>query len=199
MTEPLHVALVFGAREWFELFFHYVSLSLLSVGGAITTAPDMHRFLVEQQHWLTDAQFSASIAIAQAAPGPNVLFIALLGWNVGLNAGGVLTGLLGMLIAMLGILIPSTTLTYITARWGHRNRELRAVRAFKQGMSPIVVALLIATGWILAGTNSVQADALQNWPVWLLTAATAVIVWRTKIHLLWLLGAGALLGWFGLI
>ena len=197
MTEPLQ--LVFGAREWFELFFHYLSLSLLSIGGAITTAPDMHRFLVDQQQWLTDAQFNASIAIAQAAPGPNVLFIALMGWNVGLNAGGFLTGLLGVFLAMLGILIPSTTLTYITAQWGHRNRELRAVRAFKQGMSPIVVALLIATGWILAGTNSVQADALQNWPVWLLTAATAVIVWRTKIHLLWLLGAGALLGWFGLI
>ena len=197
MTEPLQ--LVFGAREWFELFFHYLSLSLLSIGGAITTAPDMHRFLVDQQHWLTDAQFNASIAIAQAAPGPNVLFIALMGWNVGLNAGGFLTGLLGVFLAMLGILIPSTTLTYIAAQWGHRNRELRAVRAFKQGMSPIVVSLLIATGWILAGTNSVQADALQNWPVWLLTAATAVIVWRTKIHLLWLLGAGALLGWFGLI
>ena len=197
MTEPLQ--LVFGEREWFELFFHYLSLSLLSIGGAITTAPDMHRFLVDQQHWLTDAQFNASIAIAQAAPGPNVLFIALMGWNVGLNAGGFLTGLLGVFLAMLGILIPSTTLTYIAAQWGHRNRELRAVRAFKQGMSPIVVSLLIATGWILAGTNSVQADALQNWPVWLLTAATAVIVWRTKIHLLWLLGAGALLGWFGLI
>lgn len=198
MTEPLH--LVFGAREWFELFFHYFSLSLLSVGGAITTAPDMHRFLVDQQHWLTDAQFSASIAIAQAAPGPNVLFIALLGWNVGLNAGGVLTGLLGILMAMLGILIPSTTLTYIAAQWGHRNRELPAVRAFKQGMSPIVVALLVATGWILAGTNStLQGGALQNWPVWLLTAVTAMIVWRTRIHLLWLLGAGALLGWFGLI
>ena len=198
MTEPLH--LVFGAREWFELFFLYLSLSLLSVGGAITTAPDMHRFLVDQQHWLTDAQFNASIAIAQAAPGPNVLFIALLGWNVGLNAGGVLTGLLGILVAMLGILIPSTTLTYIAAQWGHRNRELRAVRAFKQGMSPIVVALLVATGWILVGTNStLQGNALQNWPVWLLAAATAVIVWRTRIHLLWLLGAGALLGWFGLI
>ena len=198
MTEPLQ--LMFGVREWLELFVHYLSLSLLSIGGAITTAPDMHRFLVDHQHWLTDAQFNASIAIAQAAPGPNVLFIALLGWNVGLNAGGILTGLLGIFLAMLGILIPSTTLTYIAAQWGHRNRQLRAVRAFKQGMSPIVVALLIATGWILAGTNNTgQGDVLQNWPVWLLTAATAVIVWRTKIHLLWLLGAGALMGWFGLI
>ena len=198
MTEPLQ--LVFGASEWLALFFHYLSLSLLSIGGAITTAPDMHRFLVDQQHWLTDAQFNASIAIAQAAPGPNVLFIALMGWNVGLNAGGVLTGLMGVFTAMLGILIPSTTLTYIAAQWGHRNRELRAVRAFKQGMSPIVVALLVATGWILVGTNSTpEGSALQNWPMWLLAATTAVVVWRTKIHLLWLLGAGALLGWFGLI
>jgi chromate transporter len=97
---------------------------------------------------------------------------------------------------LLGILIPSTTLTYTAAQWGHRNRELRAVRAFKQGMSPIVVALLIATSWILAGANG---SSLKDWPVWLLTAASAVIVWRSKIHLLWLLGAGALLGWYGLI
>nr|WP_068832917.1 chromate transporter [Polaromonas jejuensis] len=192
--QALH--LVFKIGDWFDLFVHYLSLSLLSIGGAISTAPDMHRFLVEQQHWLTDAQFNASIAIAQAAPGPNVLFIALMGWNVGLNAGGMLPGLLGVLITMLGILIPSTTLTYVAAQWGHRNRELRAVRAFKQGMAPIVVALLIATSWILAGSNG---SSLKNWPMWLLTAATAVIVWRSRIHLLWLLGAGALLGWFGLV
>ena len=198
MNEQIH--LVFGLQEWFDLFFHYLSLSLLSVGGAISTAPDMHRYLVEQRHWLTDAQFNASIAIAQSAPGPNVLFIALLGWNVGLNAGGPLSGLLGVFMAMLGILIPSTTLTYVAAQWGHRNREMRAVRAFKQGMSPVVVALLIATGLILAGTNTTsQGGVLQNWPVWLLAVSTALIVWRTKIHLLWLLGAGALLGWYGLI
>ena len=194
MSESLQ--LVFGTREWVELFLHYLSLSLLSIGGAITTAPDMHRFLVDKQHWLSDAQFNASIAIAQAAPGPNVLFIALLGWNVGLNAGGMPAGLLGVFLALLGILIPSTTLTYVAAQWGHRNRELRAVRAFKQGLAPIVVALLIATSWILAAANGSQ---LKDWPAWLLTAATALIVWRTKIHLLWLLGAGALLGWFGLV
>ena len=194
MTEPL--TLVFSLQDWFTLFLHYLTLSLLSIGGAITTAPDMHRFLVDQQHWLTDEQFNASIAIAQAAPGPNVLFVALLGWNVGLNAGGMLAGLLGVLLSLLGILIPSTVLTYAAAQWGHRNRELRAVRAFKQGMAPIVVALLIATGWILASANG---SSLKDWPVWLVTVVTALIVWRTRTHLLWLLGAGALLGWYGLI
>lgn len=194
MTDSLH--LVFGARDWFELFLHYLSLSLLSIGGAISTAPDMHRFLVDKQHWLLDSQFNASIAIAQAAPGPNVLFVALLGWNVGVNAGGVLTGLLGVFLAMLGMLIPSTLLSYTAAQWGHRNRDLRSVRAFKQGMAPIVVALLLATSWILAGSSG---SSLKDWPVWLLTAAVTLIVWRSRIHLLWLLGAGALLGWFGLI
>ena len=188
--------LVLALQDWSSLFLHFLSLSLLSIGGAITTAPDMHRFLVDQQGWLTDAQFNASIAIAQAAPGPNVLFVALLGWNVGLNAGGTLTGLLGVLVAMSGILIPSTTLTYLAASWGYRNRELLAIRAFKQGMAPIVVALLIATGWILATANG---SALKDWPLWLATLTTAIVVWRTKLHMLWLLGTGALLGWFGLV
>jgi chromate transporter len=194
MSETLHLTMEW--RDWFMLFAHYLSLSLLSVGGAITTTSEMHRYLVHQQHWLTEAQFNTSIAIAQAAPGPNVLFVALLGWNVGMNAGSFAIGLLGVLVTMVGIMLPSTTLTYVAARWGHKNRELRAVRAFKQGMSPIVIALLIATGWILASANRNPA---QDWPLWLLTVATALIVWRVKIHLLWLLGAGALLGWFGLV
>jgi len=180
--------------DWFSLFAHFVSLSLLAVGGAITTAPDMHRYLVDQRHWLSDPQFSSSIALAQAAPGPNVLFVALMGWNVGLNAGGYGLALLGVLLAMTGILLPSTTLTYLAARWGHRNRERRAVRAFKTGMAPIVIALLIATGWLLTRAH---ADTWQQWPLWLLSLASALLVWRTRIHLLWLIGAGALLGGLG--
>ena len=188
------MTIVLSNGDWLSLFLHFLSLSLLAVGGAITTAPDMHRFLVDRQHWLTDPQFSASIAIAQAAPGPNVLFIALMGWNVGLNAGGLPAALLGMALAMLGIMIPSTCLTYLAARWGHENRELRAVRAFKQGMAPIVIALLVATGWILATGNGYE---LSHWRLWLVTGVATLVVWRTRLHLLWLLGAGALLGWFG--
>jgi len=192
------------SADWLALLTHFLSLSLLAVGGAITTAPDMHRYLVTQQHWLSDSQFTSSIALAQSAPGPNVLFIALFGWNVGMNAGGgAAAGLaawpyaaLGVLLAMIGILLPSTTLTFAAARWGHQNRELRAVRAFKQGMAPIVIALLIATGWILAANHG---NAVKSWPLWLLTAVTALLVWRTRIHMLWLLGAGGLLGWFGLV
>lgn len=198
------LSLSLTAADWLALFNHFATLSLLAVGGAITTAPDMHRFLVSEQHWLTEAQFTSSIALAQAAPGPNVMFVALMGWNVGLNAGGGLGAgwvgwvyaFAGVFIAMFGIMLPSSTLTYMAARWGHQNRELRAVRAFKQGMAPIVIALLIATGWLLiAGHNQPAKD----WPLWLLAVTSMLLVWKTKTHLLWILGAGALLGAFGLV
>lgn len=170
---------------------HFALLSLLAFGGGNTVLPEMHRQAVEVSGWLTHQQFADLFAIAQAAPGPNVLFIALLGWNVGLNAGGLPLAVLGMAVCMTGILVPSTTLTYLAARWGHANRELRAVRAFKQGMAPVVVALLMATGWILA---TGQGYDWRNLPNWALTAIATVVVWRTRVHLLWLLGAGALLG-----
>jgi chromate transporter len=156
----------------------------------------MHRYLVEQHHWLTQSQFNDSIAIAQAAPGPNVLFVALMGWNVGMNAGSVAAAFLGVLVTMVGIMVPSTTLTYLAAQWGHRNSELRVVRAFKQGMAPLVIALLISTGWILASANS---HAATDWPLWAITVFSGLVIWRTKVHLLWLLALGALLGWFQLI
>lgn len=192
------------AADWLSLFTHFATLSLLAVGGAITTAPDMQRYLVTEQHWLTDAQFTSSVALAQAAPGPNVLFVALMGWNVGLNAGGGLAAgwmglgyaLFGVFVTMFGIMLPSTTLTFMAARWGHQNRELRIVRAFKQGMAPIVIALLIATGWLLIAGHSQPA---KDWPLWLLAVTCMLLVWKTKIHLLWLLGTGALLGAFGLV
>lgn len=191
-----NTVLQFSWGDWLQLFTHFLTLSLLAVGGAISTAPDMHRFLVDQQGWLTDSQFTASIAIAQAAPGPNVLFVALMGWNVGLNAGGLGQALFGVLVTMLGILLPSSTLTYLTSRWSHENRELRAVRAFKQGLAPIVIALLIATGWILA---SAHGDPARDWPIWLTTVVSALLVWHTRLHMLWLLGIGGLLGWLGYV
>jgi chromate transporter len=195
MTEqPIHIVLSFA--DWLNLFGHYMLLSLMSIGGAISTTSEMHRFLVEEQHWLTQSQFNDAIAIAQAAPGPNVLFVALMGWNVGLNAGSYTAAFAGVAVTMLGILIPSTTLTYLAARWGHRNRELLGVRAFKQGMAPVVVGLMVSVGIILGSANS---NFATDWPLWLLSVAAGVIIWRTRLHLLWLLAAGAALGWFGLV
>jgi chromate transporter len=194
MNDTLRLSM--QSADWLHLLLHYMSLSLLSLGGAIAAAPEMHRYLVAEQHWLTDPQFSTSITLAQAAPGPNVLFVALMGWNIGLNAGDMATGLFGMTVTMVGILLPSTTFTYLATRWVHRNRELRAVRAFKLGMGPIVVGLVFATGWILASAHSTPSE---DWPLWLITCAAMFLILQTRIHILWLLAAGALLGWLGLV
>ncbi|QNA89467.1 chromate transporter [Massilia sp. Dwa41.01b] len=193
MDTTLHITLSW--HDWLNLFFHYLLLSMMSLGGAISTTADMHRFLVEQQGWLTQAQFNDAIAIAQAAPGPNVLFVALMGWQVGMNAGSLAAAWLGVATTMTGILLPSTIFTYQVAQWGHRNRELRAVRAFKGGMAPVVIALLLSTAWILATAGG--ADS--NWRLWLLALGSCLVIWRTRLHLLWILAAGALLGALGIV
>ncbi len=166
------------------LFGHFLLLSFLSIGGAITTVPDMHRYIVGDHGWLTDAQFSASIAIAQAAPGPNVLFVAVLGWNV--------AGVAGMFATMLGILLPSTVLSLAATRWGMRRRETRGVRAFTTGMTPLTLGLLFATGWVLAEPYlrepSHRLGALG------LIVLTVVAMLRTRLSPMWLVAAGAMAG-----
>ncbi|MDE2094172.1 MAG: chromate transporter, partial [Burkholderiales bacterium] len=167
---------------------HFLLLSMLSVGGAIATVPDMHRYIVVDQHWLTDAQFTASIAIAQAAPGPNVLFVAVLGWNV--------AGLLGALTTMAGILLPSTALSLWATRWGTQRRETRAVRAFTSGLTPLTVGLLLSTGWVLA--EPYLRNPHSRWGALALVAISVAVMMRTRLSPMWLvalgMGAGAL-GW----
>lgn len=188
--------IMMSIADWFSLFSQFLYYSIVSISGPLVLLPEMRNFLVNEQHWLTDAQFSASIVLAQAAPGPNILFVALMGWNVGLNAGSVLAAFAGGFICMVGILLPSSTVVFITAGWVQRNSELIAVRAFKQGMGPVVIALLIASGWTLASTNT---SAAHDWPLWVVTAVSTLVVWRTKMPMLWLLGAGGLLGASGIL
>jgi chromate transporter len=201
------MSITLNFQDWVSLFLHFVSLSLLAVGGAITTAPDIHRYLVDEQHWLTHYQFTSSVAIAQGAPGPNVMFVALMGWNVGMNAAAgmsptptmlyaVMLALLGVLVTMVGIIVPSATLTFFSTQWAHKNRDLKCVRAFKAGLAPLVMSLLVATGWLLTGNHD---NYLEDWPMWALAAVTTVIVWRTQTHLLVLLSVGAVLGMLKII
>ncbi len=142
----------------------------------------MHRVLVDRLGLLSDTQFTASIAIAQAAPGPNVLFVAVMGYQA--------AGLAGAAATLLGIMLPSTTLALVAARWSHARAHWRPVQAFKVGMAPIVIALMFSTAWILIGSGAKPGLAL-------LAVACALLVWRTRVHLLVLIALGALLGAMG--
>jgi chromate transporter len=195
------------ATHYGAIFMHFAGLSLLSVGGVIMLAPAMNQYLVDETRWLTLAQFNAAISISQAAPGPNILFVALMGWYAGMGwfsaavpapsawALGVV-GVLTALISLAGMIIPSTLLTYFAARWMLQNQQRLSVQAFKQGVSPIVIAMLIATGYIM---SQAHGDWRRDWPAWLLTAGAAFMAWRTQLHLLWLLAIGAAVGAMGLV
>lgn len=172
-----------SAVDLLGVFGHFLLLSLLAVGGAITTAPDMHRYLVVEHGWISDGQFTASVALAQAAPGPNLLFVAVLGWNI--------AGPLGALATMSGILVPSTLLTLGATRWAQARRDTRAVRAFTNGMAPLTLGLLVATGWVLTEPVRSQPGA------WGLIALTAVVVVRTRLSPMWLVAVGAVVGALG--
>ncbi|OYU12152.1 MAG: chromate transporter [Comamonadaceae bacterium PBBC1] len=198
----MNPVLELSTSDWLSLFNHFASLSLLAVGGAITAAPDMHRYLVDETAWLSESQFTSSIALAQAAPGPNILFVALMGFNVGTNAGAGLGGgwisaglaMFGVVVCMVGIMLPSSILCYTATRWAHQHRDKLGIRAFKSGMAPIVIALLLSTSWLLTLAHDQPA---LDWPLYVLTALTALVVWRTQVHMLWLIGLGALLGGLG--
>lgn len=172
--------------DWMQLFGHFLMLSLLAIGGAITTAPDMQRFVVGERGWLGDAQFGDCIALAQAAPGPNVLFVAVIGFNVG--------GLLGALATMVGTLLPSTVLTLQATRWGESRRDGRAVRAFTSGMAPLTLGLLAATAWLLFEPAAAHPAS------WALVAITLLVMLRTRLGPLVPIAIGAVvgaLGWVG--
>lgn len=175
-----------GVTDWLALFGHFLVLSLLAVGGAITTAPDMQRFVVGERGWLTEAGFSASVALAQAAPGPNVLFVAVIGFNVG--------GLAGVAATLVGTLLPSSLLTLHAVRWGSARRGSRAVRAFTAGLAPVTIGLLLATGWILFEPAARHPGAAA------LLVATLAIALGTRWSPLVPIAIGALagaLGWAG--
>jgi chromate transporter len=111
------------------------------------------------------------------------LFVALLGWSV--------AGPLGMLATMVGIMGPSSLLTFIVGRFRHTRQDALAVRAFSVGLAPLTIGLLLATGWVLT------LPSLQRPWALLLVPATIVFMMKTKLSPLWMIAAGAVVGALG--
>jgi chromate transporter len=167
------------------LALQFALLSLIAVGGANAVVPEMHRFFVESRGWISDSEFADLFAIAQAAPGPNVMIVGLLGWKV--------AGLWGAMVATVAMCGPSGLLTYGVGHVWHRFRGAPWRAAVQSGLAPLTVGLILATGYILARA----AD--HGWAGYAVTAATVALVLGTKLHPLWLLGGAGLLGCLGLV
>jgi len=166
-----------------ELTAQFLLLSMLSIGGANAIIPELHRRAVDVQHWMTDADFAQLFALSQAAPGPNVLIVSLIGWKV--------AGVVGGVVAMLAMSGPSSVLTYAVAHAWERFRDAPWRIAIQNGLAPVTVGLILASGYVLTRT----AD--QTWVAYAITGVTVLLALVTPLHPLWFLGVAAIAGALG--
>jgi chromate transporter len=158
----------------------FAAISMIAVGGGIAVVPEMNRLVVDVHGWMSNERFAQLFALAQAAPGPNVLVVGLIGWHV--------AGLGGMLVATLAMTGPAGLLAYGFSRLRTRLAGAAWLRIIERGLVPIAIGLIFSSGIVLA-----QAAAL-NWLAVVLTLGSTLLVWRTEWSPLWVLGAGAVLG-----
>ena len=168
-----------------EIGLQFFVLSLLSIGGANAVIPEIQRRVVETHHWMTDADFAQLFALSQAAPGPNVLIVSLVGWKLAGVVGGVVA-----IIAMLG---PSSLLTCAVAHAWERWRNAPWRIAIQRGLAPVTVGLILSSGYILTRA----AD--HSWSAYLITGAALLVSLARPLHPLWMLGVAAVLGALGLV
>jgi chromate transporter len=163
-----------------SLFLTFATLSLLAVGGANAIVPEMHRQIVEIHGWLDSPTFAKIYALAQAAPGPNVLVVPALGW--------VIAGPAGMAVSLFGIVGPAWALAWWVAGVTERLAGKAWVKAVRGGLVPVAIGLILASGLIMA-----EASA-YSWLALAATAAASAFVWKTDYSPLWTLGAGGIIG-----
>lgn len=160
-------------------------LSFVTVGGLISIIPELHRLIVEKHGWLTEQQFVDLFAIAQAAPGPNMLFVTLVGWQM---AGWI--GAIGATIAMIG---PTCVLTFYMTRLWDRFKDAPWRVAVQAGLIPVTIGLVSATAYLIARAVDI------SWIAFGLTAAVALFAYFTRFNPLWALLVAAAVGFAGLV
>jgi len=171
------------------IFLRFAGISLLAVGGATAALPEAQRQIVGELHWLTGTQFSQLFAIAQTAPGPNVIVFSLFGWQM--------AGPAGLAAATLGILGPSSLLAFGVARTMRRAGEAFWLARLKQALIPLAIGLMAANGYVLArgadsglfGTLVTLAAAAfvalsPRSPLWAMAAAAALAVLAGRMGLI---------------
>lgn len=157
-------------------------LSMFAVGGAHTVYPDVYRYVVTDQAWMSGATFASLVALSQAAPGPNMLVFAMIGFQ--------LEGLIGALAAGFAFCVMPIIFSYAIARFAQRADDTPWKRIVETGLAPLTVGIVLASATILA------QGAGGGWLGYALTAATAGLAVFTRWNPLWVIAAGALIAIF---
>jgi chromate transporter len=163
-----------------DLALTFGVLSLVAFGGMPAVMPEMQRLVVDVKGWTTPAEFIQLFAIAQAAPGPNVLIVSLIGWRA--------AGLPGAMVALLAVCAPAAVLAWWVADLWERFKESPWRRAIQKAIAPLVVGLTLSGGYVLC------TPATPDWRLWAIAAASAAAMLSLKLNPLWLLAAGGAAG-----
>ncbi|MGA0598767.1 chromate transporter [Enterovirga sp. CN4-39] len=167
------------------LSWRFFVLAFLAIGGVNATLPEIHRQVVEVERWMTDGEFAALFAIANAAPGPNMLLVTLVGWHV--------AGVIGALVATVSMVGPTSVLAYAVFQVWDRFRDALWRRPVQSGLSAVTVGLIAASGYLLGRAADTGPTTL------VITGATAALSYFTRINPLWAFGAAAAAGAAGFV
>jgi chromate transporter len=149
------------------LFAHFLSLSVFATGGAMALASDMHRYVVDEHLLINHTQFVNSIALAQAAPGPNILFVTVMGWQI--------AGLPGALATTLGLSLPALVFPVLVSRLGRLAQFQRLLKAMQRGLGPVAIGLVASTCLLLV------RNAPGEWKGVALIAASILVLATTRL------------------
>ena len=169
----------------FTLAANFALMSLFAMGGANAAFPEMHRLAVEVMHWMSDRQFADLYAIAQVTPGPNVIVVTLIGFQV--------AGLAGALVATLAMCGPTCVLAFFVGRAWDGFKEARWRLIIQAALVPVSLGLLGASALVIASV------AGQSWKTVAIMLVTAAVTFRLRINPLWIFAAAAMLGLAGLV
>ncbi len=167
------------------LVLTFAWMSLFAVGGANSAIPEMHRVAVDVHHWMTDTQFADAFAISQLSPGPNVLIVTLIGYSV--------AGVAGALAATLAMCGPTAILAYYVSGFLRRSSGSRWPAIMQAALVPLSIGLMAASALILALASDTSPAAAM------LTIVAAALALATKVNPFWILAAGGLLGFAGVV
>ncbi|MFI3311767.1 chromate transporter [Ewingella allii] len=158
----------------------FTQLSVLAFGGGNTILPEMQREVVQVHHWMSAQEFSALFALAQAAPGPNMMIVPLVGWQV--------AGWAGLLVSSLAKFGPSSIITLIVMGGWKRYKDRPWRQIVQRGLVPVTVGLVVSSGLLIAKATA------PNLSMAAVIAICTLLAVSKRFHPLWVLAAGAVLG-----
>ena len=180
---------------YLTLFLEFFKIGLFTFGGGFGMLPLIEETVIAHG-WATAEQFYNFVGVCESTPGP----IAV---NTATYIGTMQGGLLGGIIASLGVVMPSFIIILLIVSVLKNFAENRFVKAFLQGVKPVVVALILSTGTILLAKAIGYVSLTEFSANWISTAVFAILcivwlfakkIWNKKLSAVTLILISAVLG-----